>query len=189
MGARRLGLALVLALLLAPAVAGAGDHKFGAYGAASYLGARGSWTDVWGGQVSWEATLPANPQWSAALDVSVHALGGSQGSRDDGLDQGTFTVTPRYTFPPDRRNMLFVEVPVGVLSRSASSEADGKTAGVVGLGGGYQWVTEDRRRALQVQADWFFAGSGVEDFLRVSVGVVFRVPRPHAGMSSQSSRP
>jgi hypothetical protein len=184
MGARRLVLALVVALLLAPAVAGAGDHKFGAYGAISDLGHRSSWENIFGGQVSWEATWPGKPQLSAALDVSVHALGG-----DNGFDQGTFTLTPRYTFPADRRNMFFVEGSAGVLSRSATSESRGKTAGVVGLGGGYQRVSADRKRALQIQADWFFPGSGVEGFLRVSVGVVFRVPRPHPGESSPSSQP
>jgi hypothetical protein len=177
MGARRPW--LVLALLLAPAAARAGDHKFDVFTGASYLRAKGSTIELGGWHVSGAATMGEEYTWLGVVgDLSVHFLGGDGTDLTTDRTQITFMVGPRIT--PLRRghrlHKLFGHVMLLGAVHSYGKPMGGTTSAAIALGGGFDFTPgEDETWGGRLQVDYVLpVSSDLGHGWRVSAGAVYR---------------
>lgn len=184
---------VILAVVLAPSAAGAGDHRFDLFLAplTSGLNAKGSSAKLLGWHVAGAATTPAE-KWrklSYIGDLSVHFLGDDDSGAD--LTQVSFMVGPRWTFlsGDDKHHMPFVHVVfLGAVLRS--KEAIQSTSGAVAVGAGYDFAPgENKNWGTRVQVDYIQPwGSDIRYSVRASAGLIYRFTIPHADAAREAER-
>ena len=189
--------ALVISLVLFPAIAYGGHHNFSAYAAYSLAdngssGAGGiqsatrdfstraanSVGNGHGWQFSGEVALKAPEsqpyRFGFVADISGHAVGGS---RKWDATQFTVLVGPRFSFRPvikQRANFFAHVMLFGGIHRSDSVAKTSVTTQALAFGGGVDvtYATEGHL-GLRLQYDRIVAGTGIENTNRYSVGVVY----------------
>jgi len=185
---------LVLALLLAPAAARAGDHKFDVFTGASYLRAKGSTIELGGWHVSGAATMGKEYKWLGLVgDLSVHFLGGDGTDLTTDRTQITFMVGPRITpiKSGHRLHMLFGHVMLLGAVHSYGKPMGGTTAAAIALGGGFDFTPRNQKTwGARFQADYVLpVSSDLGRSLRVSVGAIYRFHFAHGEPSPTERRP
>lgn len=190
MGVRRYW--LVLAVLVIPAVAGAGDHQADVFLAPSYLIGPGSKIKLGGWHASVAVTLPEKKWLGFIVDVSGHYLGGDDDPQQTCMTQPcpqpdrtqiTFMLGPRFTplkgqDPHHPLHMLFAHAMVfGAVHRTGGSHVGGATSGALALGVGYDFpVTEKDTWIPRLQVDYVWpVSSDVRHGWRISAGLVYRL--------------
>jgi hypothetical protein len=164
---------LVLAVLLIPAAAVADDHRADRFGGLSF--GRGS--VLVGAHVADAITLPklANKDLALIGDLSVHFGSSGALTRVAGLGGLRLTLARDGQPPRDEPKLLpFAVVLLGAVHTNGPDANDTAFAG--GVGGGVDYLP--RRGAsrgawgMRGQLDYLLKGG--EDFVRLSVGVVYR---------------
>lgn len=166
---------LVLAVLLVPAVARAGDHKIDVLVAPSYLRTSGSIRSLGGWHVSGAATVSKHRWLSLIGDLSVHFLPLDDDKRD--LTQITFMAGPRFTIPGPHHHMPFVHLVVlGAVHRDGGSQVGGTSAGVLAGGAGYDFAPGGNLNwATRFQVDYILpVSSDLKHSWRFSAGALYR---------------
>jgi hypothetical protein len=177
MSVRRLTLLIVVWLIAA--VAHAGHHKFGIYVAPSYLHADGSSLDLAGWHVSGEAGLgDHDDRWLSVVgDISAHFVQLKDETPDE-TTQVTLMVGPRFTVKPTHPLHDFYGhvLLLGVAHRTGDGEAEGKTAGSLAIGAGYDIELGGVDNwGVRAQVDFVLpVSSDLGNGWRYSVGVVYR---------------
>ena len=176
----RLFFVVVLVPLLLPARAHASGHW---YSVAATPSGHGGLSTLWGGSVSGERAFRNKDRKTWFVDLGVHA-----GSHEtSSLTQYSAMGGLRYAFPRlyrvdehtvDPHNWYaldwFVHPLVGgVWTREGTNSYQGDFA--LGFGGGADYLfSPSGGLRLQVDYVWLFREAGGEDFVRISVGVVYR---------------
>ena len=177
MGVRRPWFALLV--LLVPASARAGHHKFDVFfSPASYLRAKGSTNNLWGWNVAGAATLAEHHPWLSLIgDFSIHNLGGDGANETTETTQVNFMTGPRFTVKKDHSlEDLYGHVVVfGAIYRT-DTKVNGIVASALAIGGGYDIpLRDDDDWGIRVQVDYIYPlSSAVEDGLRISIGAVYK---------------
>lgn len=115
--------------------------------------------------------------WLAAVgDLGVYSASPS-------LTALTYTAGPRLSYRHWQRTIPFAQVLFGGAhaSSSASNYTGATNAYALGAGGGAEFVLDRSQRfVLRPQLEYFGFGTigSVTDTLRLSVGIVFRIPKP-----------
>jgi hypothetical protein len=121
-----------------------------------------------------------NPWLGAIGDLGVYSASPS-------LTAITYTAGPRICYRHWARILPFAQVLFGGAHASSSSSSYGgvTNAFALGAGGGAEFVLDrGQRLVLRPQLEYFGFGTigSVTDTIRLSVGIVFRIPRSHADM-------
>jgi hypothetical protein len=176
MGLRRAGLAVVL-LLMAAAVR-AGDHRFAAFIAPSFLDAKGSKLHLWGWHVMGEVTFKDHPRFGMAGDLSMHFLGGDGSTEGAEPAQITFLVGPRVEFRGHHTTMPFVHAFVlgGVYRSGVREGQENIGSGALAAGGGCDFAPgANRSWSIRIQVDYLLpVSSSLGHGWRYSAGLLYR---------------
>jgi hypothetical protein len=186
---------LLLVVLLIPAVAHAGHHKFDVFVALSGLTASGSDVELGGWHFSGAAVVEKHRWLSFAGDISVHFLGRDKTDRSVDPTQVTFMAGPRATVKDDHElEGLFAHLMVfGAVHRTGVSQVGSTTAGAFAVGAGIDRpVGDDKTWAFRLQADYIrpcrnrdLDGWGG---VRLSVGATYRFRFPHEPEQADKAR-
>jgi hypothetical protein len=119
-----------------------------------------------------------NPWLGVAGDLGVYSASPS-------LTAITYTAGPRFSYRRWNRLTPFAQVLFGGAhaSSSASNYAGATDAYAFGAGGGTDFVLDRNRRfVLRPQLEYFAFGTfgNMTDTVRLSVGIVFRIPKNNA---------
>lgn len=184
MGVRRPWLAL--AVLLIPAGAQAGHHKFDAFVAPfSYLRATGSTINLGGWHVSGAATLGEKRTWLSLIgDLSVHFVELDERTQGD-LTQITFMAGPRFTVESTHalRDLFGHVMLLGAVHRAGSRQIGG-TAGALAIGAGYDFAPGAKEKketwGTRLQVDYIWpVSSDLRHGWRFSLGAIYRFHFDH----------
>jgi hypothetical protein len=166
---------LALVVLLVPAGAHSGDHRFGVFIAPSYLRAKGSTDHLGGWHVSGEATLKKTKRRLSFIgDVSIHPFG-SDGDKD--LTQVTFITGTRWTFLAERKYSPSVHfMAIGAVLRTEGKLDVSTATGAIAVGLALDFVpAKEGPWGLRAQIDYVVPyASDLESSVRVSVGWMYR---------------
>jgi hypothetical protein len=177
---------LVLLVLLTPAGARAGHHKFDTFVAPSYLVGKGSTIELGGWHVSGAATLAEEHAWLSLVgDLSVHFVGLDDRTQR-GVTQFSFMAGPRFTVKNSHPlRMLFGHVMLlGAVHRSLGSQLGGTSAGAVAIGVGYEFAPGEKKGdetwGTRLQIDYVRpVSSDLRHGWRFSLGATYRFQFEH----------
>ena len=165
-----------LVVLLLPPVARAGDHRFDAFLAGSYLKAKGSNIELLGPHIG--GALVIKGHWLSVVgDMSWHV--DSVNAETGKTSQFSFFGGPRFTVPERHklRHAYLHVIFAGLVRRSGQTDLGTLTAAASAFGVGVDFpVGRWQGDAIRVQVDYVLpwnddVGSG----FRISMGYVFRI--------------
>lgn len=175
----RLSVLVVVVSLLLPAGARATGHWYAAAGSPSV---NKGLSELWGGHLTGEKSLPNKSRWSAFLDIGKHAgahdastltqFSALVGARRAGRMKNK---THRHSGRPFYAVQPFLHVLGGLIRNHDKAADSSEWAGAVGGGGGLDYLFAPNG-GVRAQVDYvsYWPNAGREGFGRFSVGIVYR---------------